>query len=43
MTLIIAYFRDNGYEELGKGNGLFHLWFGQKCALTKENCKNVVT
>lgn len=29
MAFIIAYFRDNGYEELGKGNGLFHLGFGQ--------------
>jgi ferredoxin-type protein NapH len=28
-------------KELGKGNGLFHLRFGQGCALPKENCKKL--
>jgi ferredoxin-type protein NapH len=29
-------------RELGLGKGLFHLGFGQKCALPQENCRNVV-
>jgi hypothetical protein len=29
-------------KELGAGNGLFHLGFGQGCASTKENCKNTI-
>jgi polyferredoxin len=28
-------------KELGAGNGLFHLGFGQNCTLPKENCKNL--
>jgi len=30
-------------KELGMGKGLFHLGFGQGCALPAENCKNLVT
>lgn len=30
-------------RELGEGKGLFHLGFGQGCALPKENCLNYVT
>jgi len=29
-------------KELGAGRGLFHLGFGQGCALPQENCKNIV-
>ena len=29
-------------KELGRGKGLFHLGFGQKCALPQENCRSLV-
>ena len=30
-------------RELGEGKGLFHLRFGEQCALPKENCGNFAT
>jgi len=29
-------------QELGAGNGLFHLGFGESCALPRGNCRNLV-